>query len=121
MQIPWCANDAISSTNESSDGSIGGIATLISTIALNISVYVAVKAAVRGLVGPLAMELVPRGIRVNCLGLGYMMTDMVPRLQEKQPMFVKQFEKETLFGSIGFPEELKGGVYFLVQSGFRVI
>lgn len=41
------------------------------------------------------------------------MTDMMRGLQVKQPRLVKQFEKETLFGRIRFPDELKGAILFL--------
>jgi sorbose reductase len=92
---------------------IGSIATHISTAVQTISCYSASKAAVRGLVKPLAYELGQYGIRVNSLSPGYMMTDMMRGLQVKEPNLVKQFEKETLFGRIGFPEELKGAILFL--------
>jgi NAD(P)-dependent dehydrogenase (short-subunit alcohol dehydrogenase family) len=42
-----------------------------------------------------------------------MMTDMMRGLQEKQPQLVDQFEKETLFGRIGMPVELKGAILYL--------
>lgn len=92
---------------------VASIATYIASSAQNISCYTASKAAVKGLVKPMAMELAPYGIRVNSLSPGYMMTDMMRGLQQKQPTLVAQFEKETLFGRIGMPEELKGAVLYL--------
>jgi len=92
---------------------ISSIATSISTIAQRISCYAASKAAIKGLVKPLAMELAPYGIRVNSLSPGYMMTDMMRGLQQQAPDLVSQFEKETLFGRIGLPDELKGAILFL--------
>ena len=92
---------------------IGSITTHIASSAQNISAYVASKSAVRGLVKPLAMELAPYGIRVNSLSPGYMMTDMMKGLQTQQPDLIKQFEKETMFGRIGDPEEVKGALLFL--------
>jgi sorbose reductase len=91
----------------------GSIASHISAAVQNISCYSASKAAVRGLVKPLSMELAPYGIRVNSLSPGYMIMDMMRGLQVKQPKLVKQLEKETLFGRIGFPEELNGAILFL--------
>ncbi|RHZ74424.1 hypothetical protein CDV55_105331 [Aspergillus turcosus] len=92
---------------------IASIATYIASSAQQISCYTASKAAVKGLVKPMAMELAPYGIRVNSLSPGYMMTDMMRGLQEKQPQLVDQFEKETLFGRIGMPVELKGAILYL--------
>lgn len=95
---------------------IASIATHISSAAQQISCYTASKAAVKGLVKPLAMELAPYGIRVLSLSPGYMMTDMMRGLQSQQPALVKQFEKETLFGRIGFPEELKGAILWMCNN-----
>jgi NAD(P)-dependent dehydrogenase (short-subunit alcohol dehydrogenase family) len=95
---------------------IASIATYIASTAQQISCYTASKAAIKGLVKPVAMELSPYGIRVNSLSPGYTMTDMMKGLQSKQPDLVKQFEKETLFGRIGWPEEMKGGMLWLCSS-----
>jgi len=92
---------------------IASIATYIASTAQQISCYTASKAAIKGLVKPVAMELSRYGIRVNSLSPGYTMTDMMKGLQDEQPKLVKQFEKETLFGRIGLPEELKGAILWL--------
>jgi NAD(P)-dependent dehydrogenase (short-subunit alcohol dehydrogenase family) len=92
---------------------VGSIATHTASTAQKISAYVASKGAVRSLVKPLAMELAPYGIRVNSLSPGYMMTDMMRSLQKEQPDLVGQFERETMFGRIGNPDEVKGAVLFL--------
>lgn len=95
---------------------IASIATYIASTAQEISCYTASKAAIKGLVKPLAMELSQYGIRVNSLSPGYMMTDMMRGLQAEQPTLVSQFEKETLFGRIGLPDELKGAMLWLCDS-----
>ncbi|KAJ9636398.1 hypothetical protein H2201_003564 [Coniosporium apollinis] len=95
---------------------VTSIATHIASCAQQISCYTASKAAVRGLVKPLAMELSKYGIRVNSLSPGYMMTDMMRGLQAQQPQLVAQFEKETMFGRIGYPHELQGALLFLCSQ-----
>lgn len=92
---------------------IASIATHMASSAQQISCYTASKAAIRGLVKPVAMELSRYGIRVNSLSPGYTMTDMMRGLQSEQPDLVKQFEKETLFGRIGAPQELQGAILWL--------
>ena len=96
---------------------VASIATYIASTSQHISCYTASKAAIKGLVKPMAMELSKYGIRVNSLSPGYMMTDMMRGLQSKQPDLVSQFEKETLFGRIGLPDELKGAVLWLCAVG----
>ncbi len=95
---------------------IASIATYIASSAQQISCYTASKAAVKGLVKPVAMELSRYGIRVNSISPGYTMTDMMRDLQSKQPSLVEQFEKETLFGRIGMPDELAGAILWLCSS-----
>lgn len=95
---------------------IASIATYMASSAQQISCYTASKAAIKGLVKPVAMELSKYGIRVNSLSPGYTMTDMMRGLQNEQPDLVRQFEKETLFGRIGMPEELQGAILWLCSD-----
>lgn len=92
---------------------IASIATYMASSAQQISCYTASKASVRGLVKPVAMELSRYGIRVNSLSPGYTMTDMMRNLQSEQPDLVRQFERETMFGRIGLPQELQGAILWL--------
>lgn len=95
---------------------IASISTHMASSAQQISCYTASKSAIRGLVKPIAMELSRYGIRVNSLSPGYTMTDMMRGLQREQPDLIKQFEKETLFGRIGLPEELQGAILWLCSD-----
>lgn len=97
---------------------VASVATHISTAVQNISCYIASKAAVRGLVKPMAMELAQYGIRVNSLSPGPMRTDMMRQVEQQQPDLVKQFNKESMFGRVGNPDELKPAILFLCCSGW---
>ena len=106
----------ITNTTAGSIVFIGSVASHVPTTVQNISVYCASKSAVRGLVKPLAMELAPYGIRVNSLSPGPMKTAMYRQVAAEQPAFAHQVERETLFGRVGNPEELKGVMLFLCSS-----
>ncbi|GAW19158.1 hypothetical protein ANO14919_086420 [Xylariales sp. No.14919] len=109
----------VASGEETSNGSIIFIASILShmsTAVQNLSVYSASKAAVRGLVKPMAMELAPYGIRVNSISPGPMKTVMYEAASAVSPAFANQMEKETMFGRVGIPEELKGAVLFLCSQ-----
>ena len=95
---------------------VASIATYMASSAQQISCYTASKAAIKGLVKPVAMELSRYGIRVNSLSPGYTMTDMMRGLQNEQPDLVRQFEKETMFGRIGMPQELQGAILWLCSD-----
>ncbi|KAI0868261.1 hypothetical protein GGS24DRAFT_494703 [Hypoxylon argillaceum] len=109
----------VASGEETSNGSIIFIASILShmsTAVQNLSVYSASKAAVRGLIKPMAMELAPYGIRVNSISPGPMKTAMYEEASKVSPAFANQMEKETMFGRVGIPEELKGAVLFLCSQ-----
>ena len=57
-----------------------------------------------------------REISVNSPSLGYVMTDMVRGLQTRQPELAKPLKKDMMFGRIGAPEELKGGILFFYSK-----
>jgi NAD(P)-dependent dehydrogenase (short-subunit alcohol dehydrogenase family) len=76
--------------------------------------YNASKAAVRHLTSTLALEWVSRGIRVNSISPGYIMTPMIsgPEWAEK----VAGFEQQTPMGRLGTPDDLVGPLIFLVSD-----
>ncbi|CAK7236320.1 hypothetical protein SCUCBS95973_009568 [Sporothrix curviconia] len=113
---PAAAGTPVNNTTAGSIVFIGSVASHVPTTVQNISVYCASKSAVRGLVKPLAMELAPYGIRVNSLSPGPMKTAMYQQVASEQPAFARQVERETLFGRVGNPEELKGVMLFLCSS-----
>lgn len=109
----------VASGEETSNGSIIFIASILSHMSIavqNLSVYSASKAAVRGLIKPMAMELAPYGIRVNSISPGPMKTAMYEEASKVSPAFANQMEKETMFGRVGIPEELKGAMLFLCSQ-----
>lgn len=86
----------------------------------NVSVYNMSKAAVKGLVGPLAVELGEHGIRVNSISPGVISTPMTEGLRETNPVVVDMFDNATPVGRIGQPSDLTPAVAWLLSeaSGF---
>lgn len=76
--------------------------------------YNASKAGVKHLTSTLAMEWVGRGIRVNSISPGYIMTPMIagPEWAEK----VKGFEDQTPMGRLGTPDDIVGPLIFLASD-----
>lgn len=110
------------------DSGKGGSIVMIASIAAqgirvpmqNISIYNASKAAVKGLVGPLAVELGEKGIRVNSISPGVISTPMTEALRETNPVVVDMFEHAAPIGRIGQPSDLTPAVTWLLSdaSGF---
>jgi NAD(P)-dependent dehydrogenase (short-subunit alcohol dehydrogenase family) len=76
--------------------------------------YNASKAGVKHLTSTLAMEWVDRGVRVNSISPGYIMTPMIsgPEWADK----VERFASETPMGRLGTPDDLVGPLVFLASD-----
>ncbi len=80
--------------------------------------YVAAKGGLRMLTKALAVDLGPRGIRVNALAPGYIHTDMTASSfadHERR----EQRTRHTCLGRWGDPEDLVGAAIFLASDASR--
>ena len=98
-------------------GSIVNIASMSATIVnrgLLQAHYNASKAGVKHLTSTLALEWARRGVRVNSLSPGYIMTPMIsgPEWADK----VTRFTDETPMERLGTPDDLVGPTVFLVSD-----
>ncbi|ORZ04761.1 hypothetical protein BCR42DRAFT_338541 [Absidia repens] len=75
--------------------------------------YGASKGAITTMTKCLASEWATRGVRVNSINPGYMMTEMV---KEAGPEMFRQWEAYTPMGRLGNPDELNGAVVFLASD-----
>ncbi|MHB8792964.1 MAG: 3-oxoacyl-[acyl-carrier-protein] reductase [Thermoleophilia bacterium] len=74
--------------------------------------YAAAKAGLIGLTKSLAKELGPRGVRVNAIAPGYVVTDMTSELPEKMK---EQIMGNTPLGRLAIPEEVASVIAFLAS------
>jgi 3-oxoacyl-[acyl-carrier protein] reductase len=74
--------------------------------------YAAAKAGLVGLTKSLARELGPRGVRVNAVAPGYVVTDMTSELPEKMK---EQIMGNTPLGRLASPEEIASVIAFLAS------
>jgi NAD(P)-dependent dehydrogenase (short-subunit alcohol dehydrogenase family) len=82
------------------------------------SVYTASKHAVLGLTRTAALELAPRGVRVNSVSPGAIQTDMADRaLGEGESDTKKYVAAQHPLGRLGQPEEIAAAIAFLVSPG----
>ncbi len=80
--------------------------------------YAAAKAGLFGLTKTIALETAGKGVTVNCVVPGAIMTDMVARLPDK----IIQAVTETIpMGSIGTPEDVAEAVRYLVSDEARYV
>jgi NAD(P)-dependent dehydrogenase (short-subunit alcohol dehydrogenase family) len=71
--------------------------------------YAAIKGAIISFTRYLATYLAPYNIRVNCLSPGGI-------FNEQPETFVKKYNKRTPMGRMGNPEDIAGGVLFLLSD-----
>jgi NAD(P)-dependent dehydrogenase (short-subunit alcohol dehydrogenase family) len=100
-------------------GSIVLVASMSGIIAnkgLICPVYNASKAAVMQLTRNLAMEWGPKGIRVNSLCPGHVITPMVESNFKEDPKLKETWEKENMLHRLGTPEEFTGAIIFMLSD-----
>ena len=77
--------------------------------------YNASKAGVAHLTASLAVEWAQRGIRVNAISPGYMLSDMTRQFTDTEPELRAAWIAATPAGRMGEPEDLDGLVAFLAS------
>ena len=82
--------------------------------------YAATKGAVDALTRSLAMEFGPRGVRVNAVAPGCVVTDLWARNREV-PGVVERIEEQTALRRWGEPEDVADVVAFLASDAARFV
>ena len=75
--------------------------------------YITAKSALQGLSKGLAVELAPKGIRVNLVSPGMTDTALIAGVPEKVRLLT---EAQTPLGRIAQPEDIAGAVSFLASE-----
>jgi 3-oxoacyl-[acyl-carrier protein] reductase len=102
---------------DSGGGSIINISSLVSTMGFpEAAVYSGTKGAVDAITRSLAKELGPRGIRVNAINPGMVVTEGTHSAGIAESDMRKQVEAQTPLGRIGQPRDIAGAAVFLASS-----
>jgi NAD(P)-dependent dehydrogenase (short-subunit alcohol dehydrogenase family) len=81
------------------------------------AMYDCANAGVESMTKSLALELITKGIRVNSVAPGLILTPRwEPRLEGKSEEFVKQTEERTPIKRFGTPEEVANGIVWLASD-----
>lgn len=80
--------------------------------------YAASKAGVEGLTKSLAKEVASRGIRLNCIAPGFIVTEMTGALTPEQKI---KIQEDIPLGTLGEAEDIAAAVAFLLSDEARYI
>jgi NAD(P)-dependent dehydrogenase (short-subunit alcohol dehydrogenase family) len=104
----------------------GGSIILVASMSANVvnvpqlqTPYNASKAAVKHMASSLAVEWATKGVRVNALSPGYMMTKLTRTILSNNPELKRRWESLTPMGRMGEPEDLDGAIVFLASDASR--
>lgn len=98
---------------------VASMSGLVANKGLNAPVYNSSKAAVIQLGRNLAMEWGPKGIRVNSLCPGHILTPMVEQTFKEVEGLRQTWESENMLGRLATPEEFTGATIFLLSEASK--
>lgn len=107
---------------EAGSGSIINISSMASQYGIpKVIAYTASKSAVEGMTRAMAVELSPKGIRVNCIAPGFIATEMSGKaLNGDQERKQKVFSR-TPMGVLGQPSDIGDAAAFLASAAAKYI
>jgi NAD(P)-dependent dehydrogenase (short-subunit alcohol dehydrogenase family) len=103
-------------------GSIINISSMAAQYGLpRVIAYSSSKAAVEGMTRALAVELSPKGIRVNCIAPGFIATDMSAKALNNDKERMQKVLSRTPMGKLGDPSDIAEAALFLVSGAAKYI
>lgn len=108
------------------DKNTGGAVINISSMASQYGIpkviaYSASKAAIEGMTRAMAVELSPKGIRINCIAPGFIATDMSAKALNSDPERKQKVMSRTPMGHLGTPENIGDAALFLASDAAKYI
>jgi NAD(P)-dependent dehydrogenase (short-subunit alcohol dehydrogenase family) len=103
-------------------GSIINISSMASQYGIpKVIAYTASKSAIEGMTKAMAVELSPKGIRVNCIAPGFIATDMSAKALNGDKERMQKVLSRTPMGGLGEPSDIADSALFLVSDAAKYI
>ena len=107
---------------ENGTGSIINISSMASQYGIpKVIAYTASKSAIEGMTRAMAVELSPKGIRVNCIAPGFIATDMSAKALNNDPERKNKVMGRTPMGYMGDPSDIGEAAVFLGSDSSKYI
>ncbi len=102
---------------EKGSGAIVNISSMASQYGIpKVIAYTASKSAIEGMTRAMAVELSPKGIRVNCIAPGFIATDMSAKALNSDPARMQKVLSRTPMGGLGQPFDVGEAALFLASD-----
>jgi len=103
-------------------GSIINISSMASQYGIpRVIAYTASKSAIEGMTRAMAVDLSPKGIRVNCIAPGFIATDMSAKALDNDPERKNKVLSRTPMGELGQPSDIGDAALFLASDAAKYI
>ena len=103
-------------------GAIINISSMASQYGIpKVIAYTASKSAIEGMTKAMAVELSPKGIRINCIAPGFIATDMSAKALNNDPERKFKALDRTPMGELGKPSDIGDAAVFLSSEAASYI
>ncbi len=103
-------------------GSIINISSMASQYGIpKVIAYTASKSAIEGMTRAMAVELSPKGIRVNCIAPGFIATDMSAKALDNDKERKQKVMSRTPMGHMGDPVDIANAALYLANGEAKYI
>jgi NAD(P)-dependent dehydrogenase (short-subunit alcohol dehydrogenase family) len=103
-------------------GSIINISSMASQYGIpKVIAYTASKSAIEGMTRAMAVDLSPKGIRVNCIAPGFIATDMSAKALNNDVDRKSKVLSRTPMGKLGQPSDIGDAALFLASDAAKYI
>jgi NAD(P)-dependent dehydrogenase (short-subunit alcohol dehydrogenase family) len=103
-------------------GSIVNISSMASQYGIpKVIAYTASKSAIEGMTRAMAVELSPKGIRVNCIAPGFIATDMSAKALNNDKERKQKVMSRTPMGYMGDPADIANAALYLANGEAKYV
>lgn len=122
MAVFSLSREVCKSMLSNGSGSIINISSMASQYGIpKVIAYTASKSAVEGMTRAMAVELSPRGIRVNCIAPGFIATDMSAKALNNDPDRKAKALGRTPMGYLGQPADVADAAFYLATASSKYV
>lgn len=103
-------------------GSIINISSMAAKYGIpQVIAYTAAKTGIEGMTKAMAVELSPKGIRVNCVAPGFIATDMSAKALNNDPERKNKVLSRTPMGKLGDPADVAEAVFYYATDAAKYV